>query len=87
MAGIGRRNGLQGMDKNRIPLARATGRLAAGALLALASLAAFAQFDEGRLERVQALKAPHLSGIVPTYYTPGYQQRARDLQRFVTARK
>lgn len=85
MAGIGRRNGLQGMDKNRIPLARATARLAAGALLALASLAAFAQFDEGRLERVQALKAPRLNGIVPTYYTPGYQQRARDLQRFVTA--
>jgi hypothetical protein len=85
MAGIGCRNGFQGMDKNRKPLARATGRFAVCALLALASTAALAQFEEGRLERVQALKAPHLDGIVPTYYTPGYKQRARDLQRFVSA--
>jgi hypothetical protein len=44
-----------------------------------------AQFDRGRLERVQALSAPWLDGIVPTYYSPGYEQRARNLQRFVTA--
>jgi hypothetical protein len=85
MAGFGRRNGLQGMDKNRKPLARATGRFAACALLALASATALAQFEEGRLERVQALNGPRLDGIVPTYYTPGYKQRARDLQRFITA--
>lgn len=33
--------------------------------------------------RIQALKTPHLDGIVPTYYTPGYKRHARDLQRFV----
>jgi hypothetical protein len=73
------------MDKNSESLARAIARFAACALLALASSAAFAQFESGRLERVQALKAPRLDGIVPTYYTPGYARRARDLQRFVTA--
>jgi hypothetical protein len=85
MAGFGRRNGLQGMDRNYQSMARATVRFAACALLALASATAFAQFDEGRLERIQALQAPRLDGIVPTYYTPGYKQRARDLQRFITA--
>ncbi len=74
-----------GMGRIRKPLARLTVQLAACALLLSASTAAFAQFDEGRLDRVQALKAPRLDGTVPTYYTPGYQQRARDLQRFATA--
>lgn len=73
------------MDKNYNTIARATIRFAACTLLALASGAAFAQFDPGRLERVQALNAPRLTGIVPTYYTPGYKRRALNLQRFVTA--
>ncbi len=73
------------MDKNYNSLARATLRFAAGLLLAVASTAAFAQFESGRLERVQALRTPRLEGIVPTYFTPGYKQRARGLQRFVTA--
>ena len=51
----------------------------------MAPTAALAQFEEGRLERIQALKAPRLDGIVPTYYTPGYRWRALDLQRFITA--
>lgn len=84
MAGIGRRNGLQGMDKNYKFLPRAAIRLVACALLVLACNAALAQFEDGRLERIQALKTPRLDGIVPTYYTPGYQQHASDLQRFVT---
>jgi hypothetical protein len=73
------------MDRNYNLLARAAIRFAAGALLAFASTAASAQFESGRLERVQALKTPRLEGVVPTYYTPGYQQRARALQRFVSA--
>lgn len=84
MAGIGRRNGLQGMKKNCRPLAWASIQFAACVLLALTSAAASAQFAEGRLERIQALKTPRLAGIVPTYYTPGYKQHARDLQRFVS---
>ncbi len=52
---------------------------------AFASTPAYAQFDSGRLERVQALKVPHLNGMVPTYYTLGYEQRARNLQHFITA--
>ncbi len=48
------------------------------------STAASAQFEDGRLGRVQALKTPRLGGVVPTYYTPGYKQHARALQRFVT---
>ena len=83
MAGFGRRNGWQGMEKNYNPMARTPVRFAACVLLALACSATSAQFEEGRLERVQALKTPRLDGIVPTYYTPGYQQHARDLQRFV----
>jgi hypothetical protein len=83
MAGICQRNGLQGMDKNRNPLIRAAALFAACTLLA--STAALAQFESGRLERVQALKAPRLDGIVPTYYTPGHKERARDVQRFVIA--
>jgi hypothetical protein len=43
------------------------------------------RFDLGRLERVEALNAPRLGGIVPTYYTAGYKQRALNLQRFITA--
>jgi hypothetical protein len=83
MAGIGQRNGLQDMDKNRNPLIRAATVFAACTLLA--SAAALAQFESGRLERVQALKLPTLNGIVPTYYTPGYKERAREMQRFVIA--
>ncbi len=64
-------------------MARATVRFAAGALLALAFTTASAQFEEGRLERIQALETPRLEGRVPTYYTPGYRRHARDLQRFV----
>lgn len=85
MAGIDRRNGLQGMKKSYHPMARATIQFAACVLAALTSTAATsAQFEEGRLERIQALKTPRLDGIVPTYYTPGYKQHARDLQGFVT---
>lgn len=84
MAGTGCGNGLQGMDKNRNSLGRATVRFAACTLLALACAPAFGQFEDGRLGRIQALKTPRLDGMVPTYYTPGYRQHARELQRFVT---
>ena len=40
------------MDKNYNTIARATIRFAACTLLALASGAAFAQFDSGRIEKV-----------------------------------
>ncbi|HVV40931.1 MAG TPA: hypothetical protein VHC94_07680 [Nitrobacter sp.] len=40
-------------------------------------------FDEGRLQRVQALKDQMIPGEVPAYYSPGYKQRARDLQKFI----
>jgi hypothetical protein len=73
------------MDKNRDRWARASALWAACAALALVSTVAVAQFDGGRLERVQALKAPRLDGVVPTYYTPGFEPRARQVQRFVTA--
>jgi hypothetical protein len=83
MAGIGQRNGLQGMDKNRNSLVRAAAVFFTCTLLV--SSAARAQFESGRLERVQALKLPRLNGIVPAYYTPGYKERAREVQRFVIA--
>lgn len=41
-----------------------------------------AKFEGGRLERVQSLRDPLLEGAVPTYYTPGYESRARTLQAF-----
>jgi hypothetical protein len=41
-----------------------------------------ARFEGGRLERVKALRDPMLQGSIPTYYTPGYEQRARGLQTF-----
>lgn len=85
LAGIGRQNGLQGMDKNRNPWPGASALLAACAVLALVSTMVFAQFDAGRLERVQGLNSPRLDGVIPTYYTPGFEQRAREVQRFVTA--
>ena len=71
------------MDENSRFMARASLRFAVGAMLALTFSGASAQFEEGRLERIQALKTPHLDGAVPTYYTPGYRRHARDLQRFV----
>ncbi len=37
-----------------------------------------------RLSRVRSLRAPLLSGTVPTYYTPGYDQHARILQGLLT---
>lgn len=40
-------------------------------------------FEPGRFGRVQALTDPMIPGAVPTYYTPGYEQRARVLQEFV----
>ncbi len=43
-----------------------------------------ATFEPGRLERVQALGDPLLTGSVPTYYTPGYEARARALQAFLS---
>jgi len=41
-----------------------------------------ATFESGRLERVIALGNPMLKGSIPTYYTPGYEDRARLLQAF-----
>jgi hypothetical protein len=41
-----------------------------------------AAFESGRLERVRALGNPMLKGSIPTYYTPGYESRARSLQTF-----
>jgi hypothetical protein len=40
-----------------------------------------------RLQYVQALKDPTIPGDVPTYYTPGYKNHARDLQRFLTGER
>lgn len=37
-------------------------------------------FEPGRRDRVEALHDPVLAGDVPTWYTPGYAQRARRLQ-------
>ena len=41
-------------------------------------------FESSRLERVRALRDPFIDGAVPTYYTPGYERRARALQDFFT---
>ena len=41
-----------------------------------------AAFEPGRLQRVKALGNPMLNGSIPTYYTPGYEKRARALQAF-----
>lgn len=42
-----------------------------------------AKEEEPRLESVLALKDPFLSGEVRTYYTPGYESRARAVQGFL----
>jgi hypothetical protein len=44
-------------------------------------------FEPGRLERVEALHDPVIEGAVSTWYTRGYLQRARDLQRFITGER
>ena len=41
----------------------------------------------GRLQRVLALKDPMIAGEIPTYYSPGSEQHARDLQRFMTGER
>lgn len=75
------------------PFCRATGRLfgkqAAIFILVFAaalspSSATSSSFDEGRLQRIRALKDQMIPGEVPAYYSPGYKQRARDLQRFIS---
>jgi hypothetical protein len=53
------------MDKNYNTIARATIRFAACTLLALASGAAFAQFDSGRIEK----------------FSPGFTAWAASLER------
>ncbi|HWF86752.1 MAG TPA: hypothetical protein VG222_17960 [Vicinamibacterales bacterium] len=40
-----------------------------------------------RLDRVRALGDPVIDGAVPAYYTPGYEQHARDVQRFITGER
>jgi len=52
-------------------------------LLAAAAPPTGNTFEAGRLERVKALGGPVIEGAVRTYYTPGYEKRARKLQRFV----
>jgi len=52
-------------------------------LLAAAAPPTGNSFEAGRLERVKALGGPVIEGAVRTYYTPGYEKRARNLQRFV----
>lgn len=47
------------------------------------SAATSTTFEPGRLERVEALHDPMIPGPVPTWYTRGYEQHARDLQRFL----
>ncbi len=42
-----------------------------------------AREEEPRLETVLALKDPFLPGEVRTYYTPGYEKRARAIQEFL----
>lgn len=44
-------------------------------------------FEAGRLGRVKALGDPMIAGVVPTYYTPGNEKHARDLQRFLTGER
>ena len=46
-----------------------------------------ATFEPGRLERVEALHDPVIKGSVSTWYTLGYLQRARELQRFITGER
>jgi len=41
-------------------------------------------FEQGRLDRVLSLHNPMLKGEITTYYTPGYEKRAREVQRFLT---
>ena len=41
-------------------------------------------FEPGRLERVEALADPMLKGEIATYYTPGYERRAKALQRLLS---
>lgn len=44
-----------------------------------------AALESARLERVEALGNPMLKGSIPTYYTPGYEHRARALQTFFSS--
>jgi hypothetical protein len=46
-----------------------------------------ATFETGRLDRVEFLHDPVIRGAVPTFYTLGYEQHARDLQRFMTGER
>lgn len=41
----------------------------------------------GRLDRVLALRDPMIAGEISTYYTPGYEKHARDLQRFLSGER
>jgi len=43
-----------------------------------------AKEEEPRLETVLALEDPFLPGQVRTYYTPGFEKRAKDIQDFLT---
>lgn len=44
-------------------------------------------FEPGRLGRIEALRDPMIKGAVKTWYTPGYRQRARELQRFISGER
>src|SRR5581483_5147709 len=43
-----------------------------------------AEFGANRAQLIQALHNPCLKGRIVTCYTPGYQNRARSLQQFLT---
>jgi hypothetical protein len=51
--------------------------------LAATNPTAAAAFETGRAERVQSLHDPMLASGLPTYYSPGYERHAHELQRFV----
>ena len=44
-------------------------------------------FEPGRLRRVEALRDPVVKGAVTTWYTQGYRQHARELQRFMSGER
>lgn len=54
---------------------------------AASSTPAAKTFEPGRFQRVEALHDPMIEGTVSTWYTKGYGQRARELQRFIAGER
>src|ERR1041385_6197614 len=83
------------MRPTRRPNRRAAMKIILSIIMPMAVLAARAQTpspesqdsEAKRLEHVQALHDPMIPGDVPTYYTPGNENHARDLQRFLAGER